>query len=179
MALESPFPAENLGSTVCPPSPPATASGTPASVPSRTPSRRCVRPGGQLSGLLPQLCLSAAGVGGLHRPLPGHRHTGTGGAVWTMPGGRRSSSGFRPARRRRFSASGSWAASSARAWTWRGDRLIGCAIVGVGLPQVVPARDAAPLLRRPERGGLRLRLPLARDEQSPAGRRAGHPDAGR
>ena len=138
-----------------------------------------VQPGGQLSGLLPQLCLSAAGVGGLHRPLPGHRHTGTGErsgrrraggvprAVFALPGedasrlrghGRHLRRGRgprgRPAHRLRHRGRGPAAGES-------------------------PSGDAAPLLRRPERGGLRLRLPLARDEQSPAGRRAGHPDAGR
>ena len=138
-----------------------------------------VQPGGQLSGLLPQLCLSAAGVGGLHRPLPGHRHTGTGErsgrrraggvprAVFALPGedasrlrghGRHLRRGRGPrgrsAHRLRHRGRGPAAGES-------------------------PSGDAAPLLRRPERGGLRLRLPLARDEQSPAGRRAGHPDAGR
>ena len=41
-----------------------------------------------------------------------------------------------------------------------------------------PAGDAAPLLRRPERGRVRLRLPLSRHEQGPAGRRTGHPHPG-
>ena len=138
-----------------------------------------IQPGGQLSGLLPQLCLSAAGVGGLHRPLPGHRHTGAGErsgrrraggvprAVFALPGEdasrlrghgrhlrRGRGPGGRPAHRLRHRGRGPAA----------------------GEP---PSGDAAPLLRRPERGGLRLRLPLARDEQSSAGRRAGHPDAGR
>ena len=123
-----------------------------------------VQPGGQLSGLLPQLCLSAAGVGGLHRPLPGHRHTGTGErsgrrraggvprAVFALPGedasrlrghGRHLRRGRgprgRPAHRLRHRGRGPAAGES-------------------------PSGDAAPLLRRPERGGLRLRLPLARDE---------------
>lgn len=35
-------------------------------------------PGGQLSGVLPQLCLPATGLCGFHGPLPGHCHTGAG-----------------------------------------------------------------------------------------------------
>lgn len=119
VALESPFLQKISGSTVCPPSPPATASGTPASGPSRTPSRRW-RPAGWATIWPSSPAMPICGRCGRTSP-PATRTSAHWyrRAVWTTPGGRRSSSGFRPARRRRFSASGSWAASSAKAWTSR------------------------------------------------------------
>ena len=84
VALESPFPAENLG-LYCLPSISTRYRQRDASIRPISDARRfgCAggtggRQSGQLPRFLPQLRLSAAGVGGLHRPPPGHRHTGTG-----------------------------------------------------------------------------------------------------
>ena len=135
------------GSTACPPSPPGIATGKPACRPlSDALARTGPEPGGQLSGLLPQLHLSAAGVRGFRCPLPGHPHALA------------QESGMDDAGRADFLARicaptpprlcwvlGCWAAFSARGWIWWAARLIGCAIVGVGLPQVNPRQE---MLRR-------------------------------
>ena len=75
--------------------------------------------GGQLSGLFPQLRLSAAGARGLHRPLPGHRHAGAGERSERRRPGRPFWNSLAQAPQKRCWASGSWAASLARVWIWR------------------------------------------------------------
>ena len=66
-------------------------------------------------------------------------------ADWTTPGGRHFWPGLRPTRKKTLLGFGVLGGIFGEGVDLAGDRLIGCAIVGVGLPQVNPRQE---ILRR-------------------------------
>ncbi len=132
VALESPFPPER--GLYCLPGISTRYRDREASVSGRLGCAGRTGPGqgGQLSGLFSQLCLSAAGARGLHHPLPGHRDAGSGKS---LDDAARAAflEQFGPSPAKTLLGFGVMGGIFGEGVDLVGDRLIGCAIVGVGL----------------------------------------------
>ena len=146
VALESPFPPQHLG-LYCLPSISTRYRDREASIRPLSDALAAMakRQSGQLSGVFPQLRLPAAGVRGISRPATRTSPRWHRRADWTTPGGRHFWPGLRPTRKKTLLGFGVLGGIFGEGVDLAGDRLIGCAIVGVGLPQVNPRQE---MLRR-------------------------------